>query len=98
MTYQIFPFGEVWQNGIFNVPKMVAERYIKMASEYQIKALLILLSMNGRCENEDISKKLGITVSDVKDREKTESRLKKSDKLIATGHFRRQTAKRLKRS
>lgn len=67
MTYQIFPFGEVWQNGIFNVPKIVAERYIKMASEYQIKALLILLSMNGRCENEDISKKLGITVSDVKD-------------------------------
>lgn len=67
MTYQIFPFGEVWQNGIFNVPKIVAERYIKMASEYQIKALLILLSMDGRCAVEDISKKLGITASDVKD-------------------------------
>lgn len=64
MDYNILPFGDIWQGGIFNVPAALVEKYIKLASEYQLKALLIILASNGVHSSEQIAKKLGITASD----------------------------------
>lgn len=64
MDYQIVPLGAVWDGGMFSVPLAVADKYIKLASEYQIKALLFILSQKGVCSAQDIAKKLGITVAD----------------------------------
>lgn len=67
MDYSILPFGEIWQSGIFNVPSALIDKYIKLASEYQLKALLLILNNNGVYSAELIAKKLGITVSDAKE-------------------------------
>ena len=66
MEYQILPIGDLWKSGMFSVPQAVAEKYLKLASEYQLKALLIILSSAGISTVEEISKRLGITVSDVR--------------------------------
>ena len=67
MDYAIAPFGEVWSGGVFNVPAVLADKYIKLASEYQLKALLLILSNNGKNSSEQIAKKLGLTSSDVQE-------------------------------
>lgn len=67
MNYNIVPMGGIWSNGAFNVPFAVADKYIKLASEYQLKALLIILSNNGRNSSAEIAKKLGITASDAEE-------------------------------
>lgn len=61
MNYQIIPVGGVWENGMFSVPQAIADKYIKLASEYQIKALLIILSKSGVASSAEIAKRLGIT-------------------------------------
>ena len=66
MEYQILPIGDLWKSGMFSVPQAVAEKHLKLASEYQLKALLIILSSAGISTDEEISKRLGITVSDVR--------------------------------
>ena len=67
MDYSIAPFGEIWSGGVFNVPYALADKYIKLASEYQLKALLIILSSNGKNSSAQIAKKLGITSSDAEE-------------------------------
>ena len=57
MDYSIAPFGEIWSGGVFNVPYALADKYIKLASEYQLKALLIILSSNGKNSSAQIAKK-----------------------------------------
>lgn len=64
MDYHIDPAGRIWKEGMFFVPAALAEKYIKLASEYQIKALLYILSRNGVATSAEISKKLGITEGD----------------------------------
>lgn len=67
MEYNIATTGDFWGGGIFNAPKNLVERYIKLASEYQLKAILILLNANGVASCGEIAKILGITSSDVQD-------------------------------
>ncbi len=67
MQYQIIPIGEMWQNGSFCIPTKVATDYIKLASEYQIKALLIVLSSNGTAESKAVARVLGCTESDAEE-------------------------------
>lgn len=67
MEYNVIPFGNIWQKGIFNVPSALVDKYIKLASEYQIKAMLLILSNNGVYSSELIAKKLGITVKDTEE-------------------------------
>lgn len=67
MDYGIAPFGGVWSGGVFNVPAALADKYIKLASEYQLKALLLILSSNGKNSSEQIAKKLGLTSADVQE-------------------------------
>lgn len=67
MDYSIVPIGGIWTDGSFNVPFALADKYIKLASEYQLKALLIILSTNGRNTSGEIAKKLGITSSDAEE-------------------------------
>lgn len=67
MEYRILPFGNVWSNGIFNVPNEIADKYLKMASEYQLKALLFVLRNGGQSSSCDIAKALGQTASDIDD-------------------------------
>lgn len=59
--------GDVWKSGMFSVPHIIAENYIKLASEYQLKALLLILSDNGRASAKEIAKALGCTQSDADD-------------------------------
>lgn len=67
MDYAIAPFGEIWSGGVFNVPAALSDKYIKLASEYQLKALLLVLSSNGKNSSEQIAKKLGLTSADVQE-------------------------------
>lgn len=67
MDYSIVPMGGIWSSGSFNVPLAVADKYIKLASEYQLKALLIILGSNGRSSSAEIAKRLGITSSDAEE-------------------------------
>ena len=67
MNYQILPMGNAWKNGMFSVPCLIAENYIKLASEYQLKALLLILANNGQSSSKEIAKTLGCTESDVDD-------------------------------
>lgn len=67
MLYQIVPVGNVWQDGMVAVPKKVATDYIKLASEYQLKALLLILSNNAPCDSKYVAKALGCTEADATD-------------------------------
>ena len=67
MDYRVAPFGEIWQNGMFNVPSDIVDRYIRLASEYQLKALLFIFRNNGRSSSSQIAKALGQTVGDIDD-------------------------------
>ena len=58
MLYQIVPVGNVWQDGMVAVPKKVATDYIKLASEYQLKALLLILSTMHRATANMLQKHL----------------------------------------
>lgn len=60
MVYSAPPFGSIWNDGIFNVPNCIADRYLKLASEYQIKALLFVLRNGGRATSADLAGILGI--------------------------------------
>lgn len=64
MEYNLATAGALWSAGIFNIPKSLVDNYIKLASEYQLKALLIILSRNGRAQGSDIAEILGITEKD----------------------------------
>lgn len=67
MDYRVMPFGDIWSNGIFNVPNDLVDKYLKMASEYQLKALLYILRNGGQASSSMIAKALGQTVSDIDD-------------------------------
>ena len=67
MDYQIMPMGKIWENGMFSVPSLIAKEYIKLASEYQLKALLLILSNSGKADSRLIAKTLGCTESDADD-------------------------------
>lgn len=61
MTYNFLHSGELWNGGFFAVPAQIAQKYIKLASEYEIKALLLVLHKGGSVQLSDIAKPLGIT-------------------------------------
>lgn len=65
MEYKILPFGNIWNDGIFNVPALLTDKYLKMASEYQLKAILYILRHNGKAESKDLAKALGQTEKDI---------------------------------
>lgn len=67
MDYRVMPFGEVWNGGIFNVPNSLVDNFLKMASEYQLKALLFILRNGGQSDSQAIAKALGQTASDIDD-------------------------------
>jgi DnaD/phage-associated family protein len=67
MDYQILPIGNIWQGGTFCVPTKIVSDYIKLASEYQLKALMLILSSNGVANSRDIAKALGCTENDADD-------------------------------
>lgn len=67
MDYRIAPFGNIWSNGIFNVPSDLVDKYLKIASEYQLKALLFILRNGGQASSSQIAKALGQTAGDIDD-------------------------------
>ncbi len=67
MLYQILPMGEIWSEGMFSVPSKIVGTYLKMASEYQLKALLMVLANGGRADSQALARDLGCTQSDVQD-------------------------------
>ena len=64
MEYKALPFSAVWENGIFNLPVKLVDEYLKLASEYQLKALLYIFRHNGQASTQEIAKALGQTISD----------------------------------
>lgn len=67
MQYQVIPIGDLWSDGMIAVPKRIVTHYLKFASEYQIKAMLLILASNGRCESKEVAKALGCTQEDADD-------------------------------
>ncbi len=65
MNYQILPMGEVWSEGMFSVPSVITNKYIRLASAYQLKALLVVLASGGNCTSHDISAAIGVPESEV---------------------------------
>lgn len=65
MNYSVMPFAAVWKNGIFNLPTDIVDKYLKMASEYQLKALLYIIRHEGRADSASVAKALGQTVGDI---------------------------------
>lgn len=64
VEYRIIPMGDIWQEGTVCIPKRIISSYIKMASEYQLKALLIIMNSDGISDSKAIARALGCTVSD----------------------------------
>ncbi len=67
MQYQVVPIGDFWNEGMIAVPKRIVTNYLKFASEYQIKAMLLVLASNGKCESKEVAKALGCTQEDADD-------------------------------
>ena len=67
MDYQILPIGDIWNDGMFSVPAVIASKYIRLASAYQLKALLIVLSNGGKSTSRDIATAIGVPESEVCD-------------------------------
>lgn len=67
MLYQPIPMGEIWADGMIAVPKKIATNYLKLASEYQLKALLIIFSKSGGVTEDEIARSLGCTREDAKE-------------------------------
>lgn len=67
MNYRINPMGELWQSGTFCLPKNIVKNYIKLASEYQLKTILMIFANDGIGSSKSIAKTLGCTESDVDD-------------------------------
>lgn len=67
MQYRFAPFSSVWNNGIFNVPNDIADKYLKMASGYQFKALIYILRHSGVADSSSIAKALGQDRQEVED-------------------------------
>lgn len=67
MNYRINPMGELWQNGTFCLPKNIVTNYIKLASEYQLKAILMIFANDGIGESKAIAKTLGCIENDIDD-------------------------------
>lgn len=67
MDYRVAPFGSIWTNGIFNVPVDLVDKFLKIASEYQLKALLFILRNGGQASSSQIAKALGQTAGDIDD-------------------------------
>ena len=64
MQYTIPPFGPLWTDGVFTVPTCVADRYLKLASAYQLQALLLLLRHGGSLSTRELAGALGIPERD----------------------------------
>lgn len=64
MQYQIPPYGPLWTDGVFTVPTCVADRYLKLASAYQLQALLLLLRHGGTLSTRELASALGIPAKD----------------------------------
>lgn len=67
MNYQLIPIGDIWQEGMLCLPKRIVSGYLKFASEYQLKALLLILSANGTSDSRTIAKALACTEEDADD-------------------------------
>lgn len=63
MDYAVSPFGAVWQNGIFNIPVDLVDKYFNFATQNQIKALLFVLRHGGKTTTEDMASALGVDES-----------------------------------
>lgn len=67
MNYRINPMGELWQGGTFCLPKNIVSNYIKLASEYQLKTILMIFANDGIGNSKSIAKTLGCTEGDIDD-------------------------------
>lgn len=67
MDFNLLPFGDIWQSGMVNVPAAVIDKYIRMASEYQLKALLLVIRNGGKSSSAQIGKALGLTAGEVEE-------------------------------
>ena len=61
MSFRINVSGECWENGVFCVPKSVAENSINFADEIKIKVLLLVLSEGKAADVETIASRLKIS-------------------------------------
>lgn len=60
MDYTAIPFSSVWQNGIFNVPSDIVDKYFNFATDIQLKTLFLILRNGGKASSKSISEAFGI--------------------------------------
>lgn len=63
MSYRINPLGEIWENGVFCLPKSVAQR-LKFPTEEQLKVLLLVFA-EGKADVNQIKASLSMTADAV---------------------------------
>ena len=66
MAYRINYSGSFWSDGVFCVPKKVAEKSLKFANETQLKVLLLLLDGTSP-DAESLSKRLSRSASEIEE-------------------------------
>lgn len=65
MDYKVLPLGPLWNDGMFNVPASVVDKYMRLASEYQLKALLFIFRNGGQASSAQIARVLGQPIDQV---------------------------------
>lgn len=64
MQYQLIPVGDIWADGMVAIPKRIITKSLRFASEYQIKALLLIANSGGVIDSKNLAKELGCTEAD----------------------------------
>lgn len=64
MQYQLIPVGNIWTDGMVAIPKKAITKSLRFASEYQIKALLLIANSGGVIDSKNLAKDLGCTEAD----------------------------------
>lgn len=67
MDYTVLPFGAIWGNGIFNIPNDLVDRYLNLATENQLKALLLVMRNGGQASSSYIAKMLKVDTATADD-------------------------------
>ena len=67
MSVRINNSADCWAEGVFCVPKAVAEKNMNFADEKKLKTLLLILSEGGAVNADELSEKLKISKSEVEE-------------------------------
>lgn len=64
MRFQLVNNGDIWSDGVVMIPKKIVTNSLNFASEYRLKALLLIAASGGVIDSQEVAKELGCTEAD----------------------------------